>query len=748
MISALWTGIAGLSSQQTALDNESNNIANVNTVGYKASRVSFADLMYQDSIGKGASVTNAEKQYTQGSLNLTGSSYDVALSGDGFFVVSNKNFSGTSENYYTRAGNFRMGENGTLQDAAGNEVQGWAINAIDATSDVTSTNSNLTYFTDLFTEIAGNQIIQFSNKIETYAAKMSDYTQSVKSDSNELSGSGIKTKSTKISDIEALISNYSKALESYAQNPEQTSSPSFSQTSIIDYPNSSSTMLNSEGDQIYIYIDGNKITQNYISTSATEAFKTSLLQAGDTNNLTTVDDTTTDPLNQTTTITPTAVNNTRYELTIGSTTVYYDSDTTATTEEILDGLQEAIEDSGLTGFSISNDGTNLVLNYGNTTPTTSSVATYKSNAVNSYDVEASRVATYKALADQISNITGLKAYTVDSSNNLSTSNVDILNGTIKIDSIIPGDSFTLGDLAEVSGTTEQIGTKNTLTDAVQGSGEAAVKSAMEALRNMISGNQQDVYESSDILSDDNSNALSFNLGDTISYTINGTTIITDTTNNNYSEALEDLITKINSDATLQQVVEAKNINGKLVIESKNAGEEFSGILVFNDGSNSYTKEKNSDSSGNTGADAEFMQIITTLDQTSSKSSLQLKLDTLGLTDSSFGEFSVDDSGVITMTQDGIDYVVGQLAIAQFNNNIGLEAVGDNLLAATNESGTPIYAVNNNNGTSVESKTLELSTADLSESLVNLMVFQRAFEANAKSITTADEILNTLINLKR
>ncbi len=205
MISALWTGIAGLSSQQTALDNESNNIANVNTVGYKASRVSFADLMYQDSIGKGSSVTNAEKQYTQGSLNLTGSSYDLALDGDGFFVVSNKNFSGTSENYYTRAGNFRMGENGTLQDASGNQVQGWAISTIDASSDVTSTNSNLSYFTDVFSEIAGNQVIQFSNKIETYAAKMSDYTTSAKSDSTELSGSGIKTQSAKISDIEALI---------------------------------------------------------------------------------------------------------------------------------------------------------------------------------------------------------------------------------------------------------------------------------------------------------------------------------------------------------------------------------------------------------------------------------------------------------------------------------------------------------------------------------------------------------------
>ena len=146
-------------------------------------------------------------------------------------------------------------------------------------------------------------------------------------------------------------------------------------------------------------------------------------------------------------------------------------------------------------------------------------------------------------------------------------------------------------------------------------------------------------------------------------------------------------------------------------------------------------EKNLDLSGNSGAGAEFMQIISTIDQTASKSSLQLKLDSLGLTDSSFGEFSVDSSGVITMKQDGVEYAVGQLAIAQFNNNIGLEAVGDNLLAVTNESGDPIFSINNDNGTSIESETLELSTADLSEILVNLMVFQRAFEANAKSITS-------------
>ena len=653
MISALWTGIAGLSSQQTALDNESNNIANVNTVGYKASRVSFADLMYQDSIGKGSSVTNAEKQYTQGSLNITGSSYDMALDGDGFFVVSNKNFSGTSENYYTRAGNFRMGTNGTLQDASGNEVQGWAMSS---TPEVVSTNSNLSSFTDVFSQIAGNQVIQFSNKIETYAAKMSDYTTSAKSDSIELSGSGIKDQAAKISDIEALITNYTESLESYAQNPNQISSASTSQSTLIDYPNTGTTLLAAENDQIYAYINGDKITQNYVSTTASTAFKAEMDAAG-------------------------------------------------------------ITTSGLT-------------------------------TDDEYDALASRIATYKSLADEISKITGLKAYTVDSSNEPSTSNVDVLNGSIKIDSIIPGASFTVGDIAEVSGTTEQVGTKTTLSDAIQGSGEAAVKSAMEALKNAVSGTQQDVYESTDILSDDNSNSLSFDLADTISFTLNGVTVTTDSTISDYSTAIEDLITKINSDPILQTQVEAKTINGKLVIESKESGVEFSGVIEFNDGGTVYTKEKNQDISGISGAGAEFMQIISTVDQTTSLSSLQLKLNSLGLTDSSFGEFSVDDSGIITMKQDGIDFVVGQLAIAQFTNNIGLEAVGNNLLAASKDSGNPIYSVNNNNGVSVEGETLELSTADLSESLVNLMVFQRAFEANAKSITTADEILTTLINLKR
>lgn len=623
--------------------------------------------MYQDSIGKGAKVTTAEKQFTQGSLNITGSSYDMALNGDGFFVVSNKSSTGTSENYYTRAGNFRMGENGTLQDSNGNEVQGWALSAIDSKADVTSTNDNLESFTDIFTQIAGNQIVQYTNKVETYAAKMSDYSASAVGDASELSGSGAKTQSTKISDIEALITNYSDALEDYALDPEGTTASSIAQSNMIDLlpPSTTTSALDAVGDQIYVYINGSKITQNYVNTSASQELKDAL-----------------------------------------------DTDGTTT--------------SGTT-------------------------------TADEYNVYASRIATYEALADKISNITGLNAYTVKTittttpnTYTASTNYKDVLDGKIKIDSIIPGKAFTIGDVSEVSGTTEQAGTKTTITENVVGKGEAAVQSAMEALRDAVAGNQLDAYKPDDIFSNDTGVVQTFDAADTISYTIGTTTVSSATGLASKTAIIDDLVSKINNDGTLNLLVEAQNINGNLVVKSKEAGEEFSGILKFTDSSatTTYTKDKNIDISGSTGAGAEFMQIVSTVDQTSSLKSLQLKLDSLGLTDSSFGEFSVDDTGLVTMKQDGIDYVIGQVAIAQFNNNIGLKAIGDNLFAKTTESGNPVYSVANDNGVSISGETLELSTADLSESLVNLMVFQRAFEANAKSITTADSILQTLINLKQ
>jgi len=222
MVGALWTGISGLGGAQVGLDNESNNIANVNTIGYKASRVSFTDQMYQAKIGKGVTSFDVEKMFTQGNLKLTGVSYDVGLSGDGFFQVSNG-----SEKFYTRAGNFRMGESGTLEDVAKNKVQGWAVSEITDDNRI-STDPNATKFTNAYSELLGNKIIRDSTTIETVIAKATDYNQTATTDSQKVyTGSGYKTASTKISDIELLVTEYNKLLTTHSNaDPKPTASTS------------------------------------------------------------------------------------------------------------------------------------------------------------------------------------------------------------------------------------------------------------------------------------------------------------------------------------------------------------------------------------------------------------------------------------------------------------------------------------------------------------------------------------------
>src|SRR5690242_16809909 len=120
MNSALWAAKTGLDAQQTQMTVVSNNLANVNTTGYKKGRAVFEDLMYQNlrqvgaatsqdtqaasglSLGTGVRVVATEKVFSQGSFNQTGNSMDVAIQGRGFFQVLMPD--GTMG--YTRDGSF------------------------------------------------------------------------------------------------------------------------------------------------------------------------------------------------------------------------------------------------------------------------------------------------------------------------------------------------------------------------------------------------------------------------------------------------------------------------------------------------------------------------------------------------------------------------------------------------------------------------------------------------------------------
>lgn len=685
MIGALWTGISGLASQQKALDNESNNIANVNTIGYKASRISFADQMYQDRIGKGSTVLDAEKLYTQGGSKLTGVNYDMALYGDGFFSVVNKNTLGTAETFYTRAGNFRMGDNGTLQDSAGNEVQGWMMTAIDSQNDVTSTNPNVSVFNNDYTKLLGSKIIRHGTYVETVTAKATDYNLTAKSDSTTaFSGDGAKTKSAKISDIEEAIKDYTSWLQKLKDEPDALSSTSITQTSQVNFKSGTDSIIGADGHQIYIYINGEKKSQEFIVSTASQALK--------------VD------------------------------------------------LYNSLSPAEITAYGLVDPGT---IAAPNTLSDTENAA---------YDKLAGKIATYKAMADKISNMPGLVAtmaidsgsadvFNITETYTKSTKNSDMLKGIIQIKSLIPGQEFRISEIGEEANKTILQGNFQTQTAAAKGSGIAGLETSKEALSKLITGKQQDVYTTGNLQIDGTAKNYTYaisiydkEIGQNISVPSTGVINIAGAT------SLDDIINGLNADPSLSKYVTARNVNGNLVLETldSNYDVEFTGNMKLA----GTPIDVNANYSGRKGAGAEFIEIINKVDQTASKGSLQLRLDTLGISDSAFGEFSVDSTGLITMKQDGADFAIGQVAIAVFNNNRGLNPVGNNLLAKTNESGEPVYNLNNNKTAEIKSKTLELSTADLSESLVNLMVFQRAFEANAKSITTSDELLNTLINLKR
>ena len=138
MMRSLYSGVAGLKTHQIRMDVIGNNVSNVNTHGFKSERVTFMDLISQElsgaaepqnnvgginpmQVGLGVLMASIDKIMTQGSLQTTGKNTDVAISGEGFFVIKDGN-----KDFYTRAGQFNLDRDGFyVHPGTGLRVQGW-----------------------------------------------------------------------------------------------------------------------------------------------------------------------------------------------------------------------------------------------------------------------------------------------------------------------------------------------------------------------------------------------------------------------------------------------------------------------------------------------------------------------------------------------------------------------------------------------------------------------------------------------
>jgi flagellar hook protein FlgE len=113
-------------------------------------------------------------------------------------------------------------------------------------------------------------------------------------------------------------------------------------------------------------------------------------------------------------------------------------------------------------------------------------------------------------------------------------------------------------------------------------------------------------------------------------------------------------------------------------------------------------------------------------------------------------YSIDGSGqIIGVFSDGNPYLLGQLAVSKFNNAEGLEKAGNNNYTASNNSGAPEFGVANGEGYgTIRQGVIEMSNVDLANEFTEMIITSRSYQANSRTITTSDEMLQELINLKR
>ena len=231
--------------------------------------------------------------------------------------------------------------------------------------------------------------------------------------------------------------------------------------------------------------------------------------------------------------------------------------------------------------------------------------------------------------------------------------------------------------------------------------------------------------------------------------------------NSIINAMKDLSDKISSKEGMSSSVK----DGTLVIDTLIAGGSFNiSDIKLNDTNFSSTKLQEAvkgsglamvDSARDAlknaveNADGKFLQITNVLEYGNlgviGENDINVRLDELGISDKSTAEVSISDDGFVFVKSQGHSFLVGRLSTAGFRNEQGLEPMGGNLFQASQYSGNPF---NSDTMNIIRGGALERANIDYGSTLTQIMVYQKAFEASSKSITTSDEFLQTAIQMKK
>lgn len=844
MMRSLWSGVSGLQAHQVAMDVEGNNISNVNTTGFKYSRADFGTMFSQTvkiattptdgrggqnplQIGLGVSVSSTTRIHSQGSVQTTDKNTDVAINGDGFFMVSDD---GGLTNYLTRSGDFKLDAYGNFVNNSGFIVQGWNINWDDQTIDSSRSPQNI--FIDPGMHIP--------------AAKSTEVA--IKANLN--SGLNIGTSSTNLYGLDSVHGWNTKT--NRAEDENDTGTTQFYTTSknsveVTEKGVDAGSLFNASGTGLNLR-DGQGIWVSYADATYTinksgtafnpnnKAQQNQVIFWGDANKHVTLD------------ITINGVNIQNSEIQSLDDAIAYINTFTAPTDTRDGTGVKAVKKADGTGFELVNDnadGTtdnmkniNLTVNAGNSAGELTDI-TLKADGSNDFDWDniipgtANGNSNWVKAADGTGN--GNSAEVITAHKYIYSSNPVTLPPMYNPDG---GPQFQAGNpITDPASLNYQ----NAINGGLKNT-DARVFRTTEDLRELLQrdarygvdydGDGLKTYDADDInqnvkvvVNDSGhfaiSNAkedssiptggiinnqpgetttpknMSFNI---TAYSNKAGTVSTNdaftaifkawdgplTVGGSIKESEQlklsafsaglEIFDSLGSKHTLevQFVKQSTTQDGgnewQMIIrvpepaEINTTGEGPNNIIVGtarfnNDGSLASYTPRTINFSPNNGA-APNQQIKLSFGTSGSNDGLVSSNSASTLTGQATDGYAsgnlkpdairVDEKGnLLGEFTNGKTFAVAKIAMASVANNSGLEEIGGNLFKVTANSGNIVVGEAGTGGRGeMKTSALEMSNVDLSRALTELIIIQRGYQANSKTISTSDQMLQTLIQLKQ
>ena len=687
MMRSLYSAVSGLKGHQTRMDVIGNNIANVNTTGFKSSRVTFADTLNQTisgagapsgnlggtnpkQIGLGTGVSSIDMLFTDGSVQATGKNTDLCISGNGLFVVKKGN-----ETFYTRNGAFEFDANGNLvMPGSGMKVQGY----IAKNGDI----SNAAGDPD------GDIQIQVGKGMDAAATTLASYTKNLQADMTGY--------------------NISNMIVKYADGTQET----------------------------------------VTSYAPTKIDKGTITLTTDTGETIEVDDT--------------AGFNFTTNQQLNGTTLWTKTINSVTANP--SGTVDVAVNSGSASTLVSPSPLNL-------TGLTSGNYTYGGSIALSGKIVANGV-TAVGPATNPNSAVEVK-FELDSNFGAAAGQQVTVripnpqNATYSDGDQVTFGGFTIGKITANAGA--EINCADGRKDTAQSTVSITSANQQYVRKGRVSDgkitaitrhgegtsyrvNGKDVGSLSIVTSDGKTLTgllgKNYNSGDTFYSSITTTVAVYDTDGGLHSIPV--LFTRTAGAESAWELSLAGGSDTYSVIEDDGTALAVSlskSNLVF-DGKGQYVSGSASLAISRSGDrnfdDGEVTLNLSGLTQYAGTSTISNKSD--GNASGNLQSVSIDSSGVITgVYSNGVKQAEAKIAIATFNNAAGLTKTGNSLYQESNNSGKVSY---DSTGSTITSSALEMSNVDIANEFSDMIVTQRGFQSNSKIITVSDEMLETMINMKR